>query len=187
MADEIQAGYGRSGRFWSFEHFGVTPDLLLTAKGLASGFPLSAFGANRELMAKGHPGSQGGTYGGNAVSCAAALATLDVIEEEGLVENAAEQGAHLGERLSDLKARYGEVDDVRGKGLIVGTEIVDGEGRPDGGRASRLLEETERRGLLMLKCGAHGQIVRWLPPLIVEREQVDTAVDTFEEALKATG
>lgn len=185
--DEVQAGFGRSGRFWSHQHFGVTPDLLITAKGLASGFPLSAFGAPRELMARGWPGSQGGTYGGNAVSCAAALATLDVIDQEGLVENAAEVGGHLRARLDELASRHREIGHVRGKGLMHGTVIVDGDGRPDGERVTKLLRETEERGLLMIRCGAYGgQIVRWLPPLIVTREQVDVAVDTFEKALDAT-
>jgi len=103
VADEIQTGVGRTGRFWGLEHFGVRPDVVITAKGLASGFPLSALGAPRELMAQGRPGSQGGTYGGNAVACAAALATLDVVEEEGLVKRAEDMGEHL---LSSLRALY---------------------------------------------------------------------------------
>ncbi len=185
--DEVQAGYGRSGRFWSHEHFETTPDILITAKGLASGFPLSGFGASNELMAKGWPGSQGGTYGGNAVSCAAALATLEVIEEEGLVENAAVVGAHMRARLDDLAARYPAIGDVRGMGLMHGTVIVDAEGKPDPDRVTRLLAEMEKRGVLMIRCGAFGgQIVRWLPPLIITTEQVDQAADAFEEALKAT-
>jgi 4-aminobutyrate aminotransferase len=184
--DEVQAGYGRSGRFWAHEHFDVIPDILITAKGLASGLPLSAFGAPRELMSRGRAGSQGGTYGGNAVACAGALATLDVIESEGLVENAATVGAHLRARLDDLAARSGAVDDVRGMGLMHGTVMVDGDGRPDGRRVERILAEVERAGLLLIRCGASGQVVRWLPPLIVTREQVDAAVDTFEAALGAT-
>ncbi|MCA9450812.1 MAG: aspartate aminotransferase family protein, partial [Candidatus Omnitrophica bacterium] len=98
ILDEVQAGYGRTGKFWAHEHFDIQPDVVITAKGLASGFPLSGFGAATETMEKGWPGSQGGTYCGNAVACAAALATLDVIEEEGLVENAAGQGQHLRNR-----------------------------------------------------------------------------------------
>ncbi|MGD2084058.1 MAG: aminotransferase class III-fold pyridoxal phosphate-dependent enzyme [Chromatiales bacterium] len=187
VMDEVQAGYGRTGLFWGHQHFGVQPDIVITAKGLASGFPLSAIGASRELMERGWPGSQGGTYGGNAVACAAALATLDVIEEEGLVENAAEQGAHLRGRLEDLQSDFPAMGDVRGKGLMMGVEMVDGDGRPDGDRAGRLLKEMESRGVLMIRCGAYGsQVVRWLPPLIVTREQIDTAVDAFRDALKAT-
>ena len=187
VMDEVQAGYGRTGRFWGHEHYGVQPDIVITAKGLASGFPLSAIGASGALMEQGWPGSQGGTYGGNAVACAAALATLDVIEEEGLVENAAEQGEHLRARLEDLQARYEGIGDVRGKGLMLGTEMVDGDGNPDGERAGKLLKEAEKRGLLLIRCGAYGaQVVRWLPPLVVNRDQIDSAVDTFEEALRAT-
>ena len=188
IVDEVQAGYGRTGRFWGHEHFDVQPDIVVTAKGLASGFPLSAFAAPTELMAKGWPGSQGGTYGGNAVACAAALATLDVIEEEGLVENAAAQGAHLRTRLEALQKDHAGIGDVRGKGLMIGAEMVDADGRPDGPRAERLLKECERRGLLLIRCGAYGgQVVRWLPPLIVQRAQIDEAVDIFQQALEATG
>src|SRR5918998_458183 len=102
VVDEVQTGWGRTGRFWGHDHFGVRPDVLVTAKGLASGFPLSGIAASGELMAKAWPGSQGGTYGGNAVACAAACATLDVIEEEGLVANAAEQGLRLRAALEDV-------------------------------------------------------------------------------------
>ncbi len=187
ILDEVQAGFGRTGRFWGHEHFDVVPDVVVTAKGLASGFPLSAIAARSDVMEKGWPGSQGGTYGGNAVACAAALATLEVIEEDGLVANAAEQGAHLRARLQALRSEHPAMDDVRGKGLMIGVEMVDAEGRPDGERAGRLLKEAERRGLLLIRCGAYGgQVVRWLPPLIVTREQVDQAVDIFADALVAT-
>lgn len=184
--DEVQAGYARTGRFWSHEHMGVQPDIVITAKGLASGFPLSAFGASTELMARGWPGSQGGTYGGNAVSCAAALATLQVIEEEDLVGNSARMGERLHEGLSDLQKRHAGIADIRGKGLLVGVEMADADGNPDGKRAEALLAEQEKRGVLMLRCGAHGQVVRWLPPLIVDGEQIDQALQAFDESLKAT-
>ena len=187
MMDEVQAGNGRSGKYWGHEHFGVKPDVLITAKGLASGYPLSALASRLDIMEKGWPGSQGGTYGGNAVACAAAVATLDVIEEEGLVENAAKQGEHLWQRLAELKASDPSIGDLRGKGLMLGTEMVDDEGRPDGPRSMRILQEAEKRGLLLIRCGAYGgQIVRWLPPLTVNRQQVDAAVDIFVEALKAS-
>jgi acetylornithine aminotransferase/4-aminobutyrate aminotransferase len=181
--DEVQAGFGRSGKFWAHEHFGVEPDILITAKGLASGFPLSAFGASAALMKQGWLGSQGGTYGGNPVSCAAAIATLNVIESEGLVENAAERGAQMSERLMELGRKSSWIGDVRGKGLMMGTVIVDGDGKPDGDRAATLLRKTEERGLLMLRCGTHGHIIRWLPPLIVTPDQIDQAVAIFDECL----
>lgn len=187
VMDEVQSGYGRSGLFWGHQHYDVTPDVVITAKGLASGFPLSAMAARREVMEKGWPGSQGGTYGGNAVACAAALATLEVFDEERLVDNAATQGARLRKQLDELKADNPAIGDVRGEGLMQGTEIVDADGNPDGQRAMRILQEAEKRGLLMIRCGAYGgQIVRWLPPLIVNGEQIDEGVSIFAEAFKAS-
>ncbi len=185
--DEIQAGFGRSGRFWSGEHFGTTPDILITAKGLASGFPISAIAASEALMARGLPGSQGGTYGANAVACAAALATIQVIEEERLVDNAANTGAHLRSALEALQARHPCIADVRGLGLMQGLEIVDAAGNPDGALAERLTRAAEERGLLLLRCGEHNQVVRWLPPLIVTREQIDDALARFSAGLEEAG
>ncbi|MES1941362.1 aminotransferase [Salinisphaera sp. T5B8] len=184
-ADEVQAGYGRTGKFWSHSHFDVEPDIVVTAKGLASGFPLSACAAPRKIMEKGRPGSQGGTYGGNVVACAAALATLDVIEEEGLVDNAGTQGAHLKERLELLADKDGGIGDVRGKGLMVGVEFAK-DGKPDGERAEKVAKECEKHGLLLLRCGPGKQVVRFLPPLIVSRGQIDEGVDIFAKAVDAT-
>jgi 4-aminobutyrate aminotransferase len=183
VADEIQTGIGRTGRFWGHEHFDVVPDIVITAKGLASGFPLAAFGAPRELMERGRMGSQGGTYGGNAVACAAALATLDVVEEEGLVERAAARGTQL---LASLRAAVGDqpsVGDIRGRGLMVATELVDADGNPDGVLAAGVLRHACEFGLLLLTCGASGQVVRFIPPLVVTEEQVDKAVTLYTEAL----
>lgn len=187
VLDEVQAGNGRTGRYWGHDHFDVIPDVVVTAKGIASGFPLSVVGAPTELMSQGWPGSQGGTYGGNAVACAAALATLAVIREEGLVENARERGEQLRTRLAELARHYPEIGDVRGLGLMQGLYMVDASGQPDGERAARLLKAAERRGLLLIRCGAYGgQVVRWLPPLIVTADQVDWAADQFKEALEQT-
>lgn len=187
MMDEVQAGYGRSGLFWGHQHFDVVPDVVISAKGLASGFPLSAMVARPDIMEKGWPGSQGGTYGGNAVACAAALATLEVYDEESLVENAAVQGKRLRKLLDEVQAENPAIVDVRGKGLMIGTEIADADGNPDGDRAARILKEAEKRGLIMIRCGAYGgQIVRWLPPLIVNGDQIDEGVNIFADALKAS-
>ncbi|CUR45168.1 aspartate aminotransferase family protein [Alloalcanivorax xenomutans] len=186
IADEIQAGYGRTGRFWSHEHARIQPDMVVTAKGLASGYPLSAVAAAKGLMAQGRPGSQGGTYGANAVSCAAALATLEVIEEEDLVNQAAEHGRYLRERLEALARKHDDIDEVRGKGLMLGVEMVRAPGQPDGERAQTLLSRCEQAGLLLLRCGTHGQVVRWLPPLTASRQEIDLAVDTFEDALESS-
>ena len=127
----MQTGWGRTGRFWGHDHFGVRPDILITAKGLASGFPLSAIAASAELMAKAWPGSQGGTYGGNAVACAAAIATLDVIQEENLVENARVVGAALAAGLEKVAAGNPRIGDVRGLGLMLASEFVTADGQPD--------------------------------------------------------
>jgi acetylornithine aminotransferase/4-aminobutyrate aminotransferase len=187
MLDEVQSGNGRTGRYWALEHFGVTPDVLITAKGIASGFPLSVLGASADLMAKGWMGSQGGTYGGNAVACAAALATIEVIEVEGLVANAEARGEQLWRRLAELAEREPGIGDIRGKGLMLGAYMVNERGEPDGERVARILKECEKRGLLLIKCGAYGgQVLRWLPPLIVDEKQVDEAVDVFAEALEVT-
>ncbi|MDX1804022.1 MAG: aspartate aminotransferase family protein [Alcanivorax sp.] len=183
IADEIQAGYGRTGKFWSHSHFDVHPDILITAKGLASGYPLSAIAASRDLMEHGYPGSQGGTYGANAVACAAALATLDVIESEQLVDSAARHGDYLRQQLETLREEFDCIDEVRGMGLMQGMEIVSRPGVPDGQRAAALLHASEDRGLLILRCGSAGQVVRWLPPLTCSREEIDHAVGIFREAL----
>lgn len=183
VMDEIQTGIGRTGKFWGLDHLDVRPDMVITAKGLASGFPLSAFGAPRELMAKGRPGSQGGTYGGNAVSCAAALATLDVVQQEGLVENAAERGRQLMAGLQEAIGNHGLVGDVRGRGLMVGVELIDTDGNPNGGLSAKARSRANELGLLLLPCGAYGQVVRFIPPLIVDESQIDSAVETFTTAL----
>ena len=183
VLDEVQTGWGRTGRFWGHEHFGGRPDVLITAKGIASGFPLSAIAASEELMGKAWAGSQGGTYGANAVACAAALATLDVIEEEKLVQNAAERGDQLMGALRTVAAEHSAVTDVRGLGLMVGAEFRDASGSPDAAAALRAQQEAARRGLLLLTCGAWGQVVRFIPALVVDAAQVDEAVGIWRDAL----
>lgn len=183
VCDEIQAGYGRSGKFWSHQHFGITPDIVITAKGLASGFPLSAMAASQTLMAKGLAGSQGGTYGANAVSCAAALATLRVMDEEKLVANAAARGQQLWDHLQTLRQRYPPLADLRGKGLMLGLEVAESPGKPLPDLAASLTTASEEEGLLLLRCGTDGQIIRWLPPLVVSEAEVDDAVQRFTRVL----
>ncbi|GAB2723213.1 aspartate aminotransferase family protein [Nocardia thraciensis] len=179
--DEIQTGFGRTGKFFGHQHFDVRPDIITIAKGLASGFPLSGIAASRELMEKAWPGSQGGTYGGNAVACAAALATIDVIESEGLVGNAAERGRQLlaGARERATKA----VGDVRGLGLLVGTEFTTPTGEPDTATAAAAQRLAHENGLLLLTCGAYSNVVRMIPPLIVTADQVDDALDIWSTVL----
>jgi 4-aminobutyrate aminotransferase len=185
VVDEVQTGFGRTGRFWGHQHFDVVPDVLVTAKGLASGFPLSAIAAPTELMSRAWPGSQGGTYGGNAVACAAALATLDVIEEEGLVDNAAERGDQLGQGLEKVAAGTAAIGDVRGLGLMRASEFVGADGAPDPATAARAQREAAARGLLLLTCGAHGNVVRMIPPLVVGEEQVEEALGLWAQAVEA--
>lgn len=184
ICDEIQAGYGRTGKFWSHQHFAVQPDIVITAKGLASGFPLSAIAASEALMRRGAPGSQGGTYGANAVACAAALATLEVIEHEQLVDNAAQRGQQLLEQLQALQRQHPLIATIRGKGLMLGMEIAESRLQPRADIAARLTAACEQQGLLLLRCGIDGQIVRWLPPLVVSEADINEGVARFERALQ---
>ncbi|MGW1679903.1 aspartate aminotransferase family protein [Saccharopolyspora sp. NPDC002376] len=185
IVDEVQTGVGRTGRFWGHDHAGIRPDILITAKGLASGFPLSAIAAPDELMSRAWPGSQGGTYGGNAVAAAAAIATLDVVREEKLVENAAEQGQRLRDGLRGVASNHPVIGEVRGLGLMVANEFTSGDGTPDPATAARAHAAAAERGLLLLTCGPHGNVVRMIPPLIVTADQVDEAVGLWGEAVAA--
>jgi 4-aminobutyrate aminotransferase len=185
VLDEVQTGFGRTGEFWGHDHFGVRPDVLVTAKGLASGFPLSAMAAPRALMEKAWPGSQGGTYGGNAVACAASIATLDVIRDEGLVENARVRGGQLQDGLRKVAADHPVIGDVRGLGLMLGSEFTSADGRPDAATAVRAQQEAASRGLLLLMCGAWGNVVRMIPPLVVDEAQVEEALGIWADAVTA--
>jgi len=146
---------------------------------------LAACAAPREGMAKAWPGSQGGTYGGNAVACAAALATLDVIRDEGLVANAAEQGARLVEGLRKVAADHPVIGDVRGLGLMVGSEFTTAAGEPDPMTAARVQQEAAARGLLLLTCGPVGNVVRMIPPLVVTAAHVNEAIGLWAAAVAA--
>jgi 4-aminobutyrate aminotransferase len=183
IADEVQTGFGRTGKFFAMEHFGVTPDIMVMAKGLASGLPLSGIAARREIMDKWHPGSHGGTYGGNALACAAAVATIRAIQEERLVENAARLGGLLKAELVGVQRRQRAIGDVRGLGMMIGVELVDSDGEPDAGLCKRVLAGCRERGLLLLNCGSYDNVVRFIPPLVADEQQVRQAARVFEEAL----
>lgn len=183
VVDEVQTGWGRTGKFWGGDHFDANADILITAKGLASGFPLSGIAASHALMEKAWPGSQGGTYGANAVACAAAIATLDVIEEEGLVENSAARGKQLRAALEDVAAQHPQITDVRGLGLMVANEFRDADGNPDGATSAAVQQEAARRGLLLLNCGAWGQCVRFIPALVVGEQDVDEAAEVWAQSV----
>ncbi len=181
--DEVQCGMGRTGKLWAWEHCGVAPDILTTAKGIASGMPLSAMIARADLM-QWKPGAQASTFGGNPVTVAAALETLDLLEES-LIENAARVGAHMMERLTAWPKRIRSVGDVRGLGLMIGIELV--RDRETKERAQDLrdavVERAFKRGLLVLGAGENA--IRLCPPLLVTREQADFAMDVLEEACEA--
>jgi 4-aminobutyrate aminotransferase len=185
VLDEVQTGWGRTGRFWGHDHFDFEPDILITAKGIASGFPLSAIAAPDDLMAKAWPGSQGGTYGANAVACAAALATMDVIRDEDLVGNAERQGAALRAALVDVAGKFPQITEVRGLGLMLGNEFRDADGVPDGAMASAAQQEAARRGLLLLTCGAWGQVVRFIPALVVQPDHIQEAAGVWADSVAA--
>lgn len=185
VLDEVQTGFGRTGRFWGSDHFGVAADVLVIAKGLASGFPLSGIAARSDIMERAWPGSQGGTYGANAVACAAALATLDVIQSEGLVQNAADRGEELRAALEDVASRHDQITDVRGLGLMLGNEFRTVDRGPDGATAAAAQQEAARNGLLLLTCGAWGQVVRFIPALVVDSTHVKEAAAIWADSVAA--
>jgi len=179
--DEVQSGMGRTGKMWAAEHFGAVPDILAVAKGIASGMPLGATVARADLMTW-PPGAHASTFGGNPVCCAAALATIALLEEE-LMENAARMGAHLMDRMRAWPARFPHVGDVRGLGLMMGIELVrDQQTREKAPELrDRVLLQAFERGLLLL--GAGDNTIRLCPPLVVTRDQCDFAMETLEECL----
>jgi 4-aminobutyrate aminotransferase len=183
IADEVQSGFGRTGKLFAFEHFGVEPDVVVMAKGLASGFPLSGIAARYELMEHSPTGSQGGTYGGNAVSCAAAVATLRVLQDEGLLENSSRLGSLLISRLRELQERFKVIGEVRGLGLMVGVEFTTPGGEPDTDTAKAVSKKCLEGGLLLLTCGTYSNVVRWIPPLVIDETHLHAALDIFAAAL----
>ncbi len=183
IADEVQTGFGRTGKWFACEHFGIKPDIITMAKGIASGFPLSAVGASTEIMSKWPPGAHGTTFGGNPVSCAAACATIDTIESDGLLENAGKVGAYALERLKSLQKKRPFISDVRGLGLMIGIEICKEDGSPDTERMKGILRNCLKNGLVIVECGIDRNIARLMPPLIVTEIEMAKALDIFEEAI----
>ena len=189
IADEVQTGFGRTGEMFAVQHWDVEPDILVVAKGIASGMPLSGIVARAELMAAWQPGTHGGTYGGNVVSCAAALATLDVIKDEDLIANARARGAQLAGGLRELQADHPAIGDVRGLGCMVAMEFVRpgaGDGRtPDADLAKRVIAEALGRRLIVLSAGSYGNVSRIIPPLVTTAAEVDQALEILEASLAA--
>jgi 4-aminobutyrate aminotransferase len=183
IADEVQSGFGRTGKFFAVEHFGIVPDIMTVAKGIASGMPLSGVITRKDIGAKWRTGSHGGTFGGNIVACAAAVATVQVIKEEGLLENATERGQQLMSCLRDLQKQYPVIGDVRGLGLMIGMEFTK-DGQPDSTTPKAVIKAAQDEGLLLLNCGTYDNVIRWIPPLNVTEEQINEGVDKFTKAMK---
>lgn len=181
--DEVQAGMGRTGKMWAIEHYDVVPDILCSAKALGSGLPIGATVYNRKCDFTVE-GAHSNTFGGNPVACAAALATLEVIEEEGLVKKAAHKGNHLMKRLEELMESCDIIGDVRGLGLMVATEFIKDRKtkEPAGKMRDRIIEMCYKRGLILLPCGRSS--IRYIPPLNIEDEYLDVGIDILEKAVK---
>jgi 4-aminobutyrate aminotransferase len=186
IADEVQSGFGRTGEMWAFQHAGIVPDVVVLAKAIANGLPLSAIVTSRELQERWGRGAHGTTYGGNPVACAAGIAVLETIRDEDLVANARLRGAELSGGLRELMAEHPSIGDVRGPGLMIGVELVaDRSSRaPDGALADAVAGRALEAGLLVLTCGPSHQVVRWIPPLDVTVPEIEEALRIFEGALE---
>jgi 4-aminobutyrate aminotransferase/(S)-3-amino-2-methylpropionate transaminase len=187
VVDEVQTGYGRTGRMWAIEHHGVDPDLMVVAKSIAAGLPLSAVIGRAEIMDAPPDSAIGGTYVGNPVAQAAALAVLDVFEEENLVARAAELGETIRGRMEAWRGRFEAVGDVRGLGAMLAIELVrDRETKePDADSATAVVEAAAQRGVLLLKSGIYGNCIRVLTPLVISDAELDEALGAWEQALEA--
>ena len=171
--DEVQSGYGRTGKMFASEHTGVVPDIMCLAKSIASGLPLSAVVSSSKLMDSWEPAAHGSTFGGNPVSCAAGIATLDVFERENILENSRDKGAELMRRLRELQTRLPSIGDVRGLGLMVGVELVDKDGKPDKHLQKEVRQVCLDSGLVILSCGTDDNVLRLVPPLNLSQEELD--------------
>jgi len=187
VADEVQTGFGRTGRMFAMEHFGVEPDLMTVAKSIAAGLPLSGVIGRAEIMDGAHAGAIGGTYIGNPVAQAAALAVLDVFEEEDLVARGVAVGSRIRERMLDWQQRWPAIGDVRGLGAMLAIELVTDPAtkEPAPNHARAVIDAALQRGLILLKAGVHGNCIRVLCPLTIEDAVLDEALEVWEAALAA--
>ena len=175
---------GRTGKMWAIEHWDVEPDLITVAKSLAAGMPLAAVIGKQEIMDSVHPWGLGGTYGGNPVACRAALAVLEVFEEEGLVEKAAVLGQKLNERFEKWQQQFEIIGEIRGLGAMLGLELVKGENKqPAADEAKQLVNFCYEKGLVILACGSYGNIIRILAPFVITDEQLERGLAIMEEGL----
>ncbi|WP_106814760.1 4-aminobutyrate--2-oxoglutarate transaminase [Microbacterium timonense] len=187
IADEIQTGFARTGRMFASEVFGIVPDLITTAKGIAGGLPLAAVTGRAEIMDASHAGGLGGTYGGNPVACAAALAAIDVFENDGMVERAREIETILKGRLQQLRAADPRVGDVRGHGAMIAAEFVDpATGEPDAALTAAVAKASIAQGVIVLTCGTYGNVIRFLPPLSISDDLLHEGLDVVAAALAAS-
>jgi 4-aminobutyrate aminotransferase len=183
--DEVQSGMGRTGDWFAAQGCGVTPDIMAVAKGIASGFPLSAVTARCELMEKWPAGAHGTTFGGNPVSCAAAIATIETIRDGQLLARCRELADHAGKRLRAMAERHAVIGDIRGPGFMIGVELVDGAGSPAGAACERLMARCLERGLFVINCGPERNILRFIPPLTISETELDLALDILDDELGA--
>jgi 4-aminobutyrate aminotransferase len=183
ILDEVQSGMGRTGTMWAFEHFGVVPDIMTVAKGIASGMPVAAVVADKAIMDKWMPGSHGGTYGGNAVGTAAALATLEVMRDEDLPGNAARMGEVLLAGLREIQADHPVIGDVRGLGLMVATEFVHPDGSPNPEVVKAVVAKAMDENVILITCGTYDQAIRIIPPLIVSEEEIREFLTMYRRAV----
>jgi len=183
ILDEVQSGFGRTGEWFAAGAYGVRPDIMTMAKGIASGLPLSAVGSSRKIMGKWPPGAHGTTFGGNPVACASALATIGVIEREGLLENASRLGSLALRELKKIASVDPGIGDVRGMGMMLGVEFVREDGTPDRERLERVMAGCLERGLIIIECGVDKNVARLIPPLNITKEQLLHAIRIFNEAL----
>jgi 4-aminobutyrate aminotransferase/(S)-3-amino-2-methylpropionate transaminase len=188
IADEIQTGFGRTGKLFASEHYGLVPDIIVTAKSLAGGLPLAAVTGRADVLEASHIGGLGGTYGGNPLACAAALAVLNAMETEAIPARAARTGERIRARFCHWAARHSCIGDVRGLGAMVGMElVVDRESKaPDKALAQRLLSAALARGLILLSSGTYGNTVRVLAPLTTPDEIIQEGLDVMEQALESS-
>ncbi len=186
IVDEVQSGFGRTGKMFCIDHAEIEPDIMVMAKGMGSGLPISALGASKLLMEKWAAGVHGGTYGGgSAIPLAAANATIQVLEDEKIPENAAIMGEILLGKLNELKSKFSCIGENRGLGLMIGTELVDAQGNPDPKLASEIQSFCVKKRLLILTCGTNLNVIRWIPPLIVTEIELNLALEIFNEALES--
>ncbi|MGY1553249.1 4-aminobutyrate--2-oxoglutarate transaminase [Microbacterium sp. A588] len=186
IADEVQTGFARTGRMFASEIFGIEPDLVTTAKGIAAGLPLAAVTGRAEIMDASHPGGLGGTYGGNPIACAAALAAIDIFENDGVIERAQQIGALLKDRLTAVQAQDARIGDVRGHGAMIAVEFVDPQtGAPDAALTAAVARACIAQGVIILTCGTFGNIIRFLPPLSIGDTLLNEGIDILTAALAA--